>query len=92
MQDWFSGRWETFNECAILHTDAQTGKVVKHRPDRVMTDGSTYVVVDFKFGRKRDAYQTQVQAYMQLLRAMGHKDVKGYLWYVYTNEIEEVVV
>ena len=29
---------------------------------------------------------------MQLLRAMGHKDVKGYLWYVYTNEIEEVVV
>ena len=92
VQDWFSGRWETFNECAILHTDAQTGKVVKHRPDRVMTDGSTYVVVDFKFGRKRDAYQTQVQAYMQLLRAMGHKDVKGYLWYVYTNEIEEVVV
>ena len=27
---------------------------------------------------------------MQLLTDMGHTNVKGYLWYVYSNRIEEV--
>ena len=27
---------------------------------------------------------------MQLLQQMGHSQVEGYLWYVYSNKIEEV--
>jgi hypothetical protein len=27
---------------------------------------------------------------MQLLESMGHTDVSGFLWYVYSNKIEEV--
>lgn len=88
---WFSASWTLFNECTILHVDPLTGQVVEHRPDRVMTDGDQYVVVDFKFGRPSAAYRQQVLAYMQLIKDMGHPHVKGYLWYVYSNQIEEVI-
>ena len=86
--DWFSGRWTLFNECTIL--SMEDGEVKEHRPDRVMTDGKEWIVVDFKFGRKKDDYPKQVRNYMELLKAMGHTEVKGYLWYVYSNIIEEV--
>jgi hypothetical protein len=48
------------------------------------------VVVDFKFGRPNPDYHDQVRQYMQLIEAMGHKNVQGFLWYVYSNIIEEV--
>ena len=86
--EWFSGRWTLFNECTIL--SMEDGEVKEHRPDRVMTDGKEWIVVDFKFGRKKDDYPKQVRNYMELLKAMGHTEVKGYLWYVYSNIIEEV--
>lgn len=87
--DWFSGRWTLYNECSILSVDDQ-GDVIERRPDRVMTDGRRMVVVDFKFGRPRDEYRRQVREYITLLQGMGHADVEGYIWYVYTNKTEEV--
>ena len=86
--DWFSDRWTLFNECTILSVN--NGEVVERRPDRVMTDGKEWVVVDFKFGSPKDEYHDQVREYMQLLADMGHKNIKGYLWFVYSNRIEEV--
>ena len=88
--DWFSGRWTLYNECTILSTDGD-GRVIERRPDRVMTDGQEWIVVDFKFGRPREEYMAQVREYMQLLRSMGHRNIHGYLWFVYSNKIEEVV-
>ena len=85
---WFSPRWTLFNECTIL--SVEEGVVKEHRPDRVMTDGHVWIVVDFKFGHPAPEYHTQVRQYMDLLAAMGHQPVKGYLWYVYSNQIEEV--
>jgi ATP-dependent exoDNAse (exonuclease V) beta subunit len=89
VREWFSPRWTLYNECSILTTD-EDGQLVERRPDRVMTDGTTTLVVDFKFGRQREEYHQQVGEYMQLLRKMGHQQVKGYLWYVYSNQIVEV--
>ena len=86
--DWFSPRWTLYNECTIL--SLEDGRVVERRPDRVMTDGTEWVVVDFKFGRERDEYHDQVRQYMDLLRQMGHTRVSGYLWLVYSNRIVEV--
>ena len=86
--DWFSDRWTLFNECAIL--SVENGEVIERRPDRVMTDGKEWVVVDFKFGSPKDEYLDQVREYMQLLADMGHTDIKGYLWFVYSNKIQEV--
>ena len=85
---WFSPRWTLFNECTIL--SVEDGEVCEHRPDRVMTDGNEWIVVDFKFGHPDPEYHTQVRRYMDLLSSMGHQNIKGYLWYVYSNKIEEV--
>lgn len=88
--DWFSGRWQLFNECTILDYDEVTDTVKEHRPDRVMKDGDKVVIVDFKFGAYRPEYTDQVRRYISLTKGMGYEDVKGYLWFVYTNNIEEV--
>ena len=87
--NWFSPRWQLFNECSILRLDAD-GNLVERRPDRVMTDGHETHVVDFKFGKSHSEYIAQVQEYMQLLREMGMPQVHGWIWYVYANKIDEV--
>ncbi|MBR3495882.1 MAG: UvrD-helicase domain-containing protein [Prevotella sp.] len=86
---WFAPGWTLFNECSIISV-TPGGEVRKLRPDRVMTDGRQMIVVDFKFGRRNQEYNVQVKQYMDLLCQMGHTNVKGYLWYVYNNQIEEV--
>ena len=88
VNDWFSDRWEIFNECSIISMNK--GKMEVHRPDRVMKDANETIVVDFKFGKPRQEYHDQVKGYMDLLSGMGHPNVKGYLWYVYPNKIVEV--
>jgi hypothetical protein len=47
-------------------------------------------VVDYKFGEEHKYYAWQVRRYMKLLRQMGYPGVKGYLWYVKNNKIEEI--
>ena len=86
--DWFSNRWKLFNECTIL--TIENDKVMERRPDRVMTDGTRWLVVDFKFGSPKAEHQAQVKEYMELLSSMGHQNIEGYLWYVYSNKIVEV--
>ena len=95
--DWFSDRWALFNECSIL--SVEDGQVCQHRPDRVMTDGHEWIVVDFKFGSPKPEYQDQVRQYMNLIQKMSLTSstsplisIRGYLWYVYSNQIEEVTL
>ncbi len=91
VEEWFKpGRWQLFNECTILSIDKATGRLMERRPDRVMTDGQKTIVVDFKFGNDHEEYHEQVRQYMNLLRQMGHANVEGYLWLVYSNRIIEV--
>ncbi len=85
--DWFNGKYKLYNECTILDRNSNGND---KRPDRVMVSGDTAIVVDFKFGKRQEAYIRQVEEYKSLLRNMGYKQVKGYLWYIYTNKIEEV--
>ena len=88
--DWFSPHWTLFNECTIL--TMEDGEVKERRPDRVMTDGQHWVVVDFKFGSPKPEYGDQVREYMALIKTMQPEaEVNGYLWFVYSNKIEEVV-
>ena len=84
VKNWFSGGWTLYNECAIIDREGE------QRPDRVMTDGKETIVVDFKFGKPHDDYHAQVERYKKLLEDMGMPGVKGYLWYVTLNKIEEV--
>lgn len=89
VKDWYSGEWTLYNECSIIYNDEQ-GKMQTRRPDRVMMKDDEVVVVDFKFGKKKPEYSTQVREYMSLLSEMGYTDIKGYIWYVYSGELKNV--
>ncbi len=86
---WFDGSWELYNECSILSRNPD-GTLLKKRPDRVMTRNGKTVVVDFKFGNPKPEYPQQVREYMALLKKMGHKDIQGFIWYMYTGKLENV--
>ena len=90
VSDWFSNKWTVLNECTILTYDEVENKTTEHRPDRVITDGNEVVVIDFKFGAPHQEHHDQVNRYMSLLTDMGYKNIKGYLWYVYSNKIIDV--
>ena len=89
-KDWFSGDWELYNECDILHWENNAVKTL--RPDRVMIKDRKVVIVDFKFGNPNHDYNDKMTMYIDKLTQMGYPDVKGYLWYVFKNEIEEIKV
>lgn len=86
VNNWYNDDWKLYNECSIIYTD-EAGSMQVRRPDRVMVKGNETIVVDFKFGKKKEEYHTQVREYIQLLNEMGHTHVKGYLWYVFANEL-----
>ena len=92
---WFDGTMQLYNECPILTQEyyEETGKYGTYRPDRVMFGKDEITVVDFKFGRPHDEYRDQVGGYMKQLRLMEpDRRVKGYLWYILNNRLEEVQV
>lgn len=88
---WFAPGWQVYNESAILTYDEGKGYVNSRRPDRVITNGTETIVIDYKTGKPREGYDEQVRDYMDMLRGMGHENVKGYLWYIHTNEVVRVV-
>ncbi|MBR3884275.1 MAG: UvrD-helicase domain-containing protein [Bacteroidaceae bacterium] len=83
--EWFSGKYKLFNECSILYKEDNEYKSC--RPDRVMIYDKNAVVVDFKFGKHKEEYITQIEKYKSILREMGYENVTGHIWYVYTNKI-----
>ncbi len=81
--DWFEGKYQIVTERDIL-----TPQGVIYRPDRVMTDGTRAIVIDYKFGGEhRRQYQEQVRDYISLLTQMGYQ-VCGYLIY---NALQKIV-
>jgi ATP-dependent exoDNAse (exonuclease V) beta subunit len=91
VRDWFSDKYKLYNECTILKLEG--GQLQERRPDRVMTDGKNWIIVDFKFGSPKPEYELQVREYMSLIREMHPAQeitIQGYLWFVYSNKIVEV--
>ena len=85
---WFSPDVKLFNECSIIYRD-EKGILQNRRPDRVIQDKDKMTVVDFKFGKERKQYISQVKKYMSLLREMGYLNEEGYIWYVEEGWIEK---
>ena len=86
MRDWFTAPWVLKLEEAIYIDHREL------RPDRVMINPETNeaVVLDYKFGGWDDKYIQQVRDYMEALRRMGHKPVRGYLWFARKNKLYAV--
>lgn len=84
--EWYHAPTRVLNEVEILSGNGKT-----RRPDRVMLSEGKAIVVDYKFGEiEEPGHLTQVRNYLRLIREMGYKEVKGYLWYVSLDRIVEV--
>lgn len=86
VSDWFSGNWEVKPEAGIL---LKSGKTI--RPDRVMIKEKEVQVVDYKFGEiQSEGHKNQMKGYMRNLKQMGYSSVRGFLWYVELQIIDEI--
>jgi ATP-dependent exoDNAse (exonuclease V) beta subunit len=84
--DWFSGQYELFTERDILHNESGIS-----RPDRVIVQGNKAIVIDYKFGLKKEkSYSIQVQRYAGLMKEMGYSEVEGFVWYVKMDELDKL--
>jgi len=87
-EDWYSLRYQVFNECPILsRNDIKSLETL--RPDRVMRDkvDQHIIIVDYKTGKEHPAHIKQAQKYMQLILEMGYRDVEGWVWYLKENRV-----
>lgn len=85
IKDWFSEKWQVIAEKSLLTAKGET-KI----PDRIVFNNKETIVIDFKFGGKQKKYKEQVLEYMQLVKDVGYKEVRGFLYYANTDKKEEV--
>lgn len=82
---WFEKNWEVRTEVPILLPGGEESRI-----DRLMTNGQQAVVVDFKTGNQSKSDSQQVNSYLETLRKMNFKDVRGYLLYTKTGEVVQI--
>ncbi|MFN0202781.1 MAG: UvrD-helicase domain-containing protein [Bacteroidia bacterium] len=82
---WFSRDWKVRTEMELLGT---SGKVF--RPDRIMMKEKTAYVIDYKSGIPSESDAQQVKRYMRLLQKMSFTEVRGFVFYLSDNRVEEV--
>ena len=91
-REWFLPKWRVLNEQNILLPMNAKKEMIYERPDRVIYDGQTTIVIDYKTGGMKTLRQLeQVQGYVELLRSMGYPNPVGYVWYLKYNEIVPTV-
>jgi ATP-dependent exoDNAse (exonuclease V) beta subunit len=62
------------------------------RPDRVIIDKRTVVVIDFKTGDRSESHIRQVQGYMAIIKELyPDQHVHGYLAYIDSVIVEEIL-
>jgi hypothetical protein len=55
-----------------------------------MSNGQKTIVVDFKFGKPDPSkHKEQINKYISTLIEMGHSNVEGFVWYVFSNKVEK---
>ena len=76
--DWFSDNWNVETEMSII----LPGSGFERRPDRVISNDSQVIVIDFKFASPEAKHRQQVKEYVQLLSQIyPDRQVQGYLLY-----------
>ncbi|NOU59247.1 UvrD-helicase domain-containing protein [Marinifilum caeruleilacunae] len=83
---WFSKEWQVINERDILKGNGEV-----YRPDRVIKSADKAIVIDYKFGKKKEkSHQKQVAQYKKLVESLGVDHVEGYVLYGKLSEIVAV--
>jgi ATP-dependent exoDNAse (exonuclease V) beta subunit len=85
LKEYFAPGLNIKNEAEIVSKNGDA-----FRPDRVILDGNTAVIIDYKTGKAYDKHKVQIKEYSDLLSEMGYEVKKRLL--VYTDRLQEVVV
>jgi len=84
----FTDKWEVYTERDILQPSGKW-----QRPDRVMTNNNETIVMDYKFGEKKQKkYTYKIKDYLKQIKQMGYPNPKGVIWYVNQMEIVNVSI
>jgi len=82
---WFEGEGQLMAEQGILLPDG-----TQKRPDRIILKEQEAIIVDFKTGEEYEKHSRQVKEYMDLVKGLIKKEVKGYLCYLESGRVVEV--
>jgi ATP-dependent helicase/nuclease subunit A len=83
---WFNRGWQVRTEVPILLPGGEENRI-----DRLLTKEQHAIVIDFKTGKPSKADQKQVMEYMEILRKMNFTKVEGFVLYIRTGEVMEVM-
>lgn len=83
---WFHSEGELLSEQGIL---LPGGK--QKRPDKIIIREKEAIVVDFKTGEEYSKYEKQLKEYMDLVQVLSGKSTRGYLCYLESGKILEIL-
>jgi ATP-dependent exoDNAse (exonuclease V) beta subunit len=86
LKPYFSEGLEVRNECEIL---LESGAVI--RPDRIVLDGKTATLIDYKTGREEARYAEQLQDYANALETMEYSVKNKIIVYINENVTPEFI-
>ncbi len=88
VKEWFEQKPGRTVEREVEYVDSN-GRTARF--DRVVHDGDTITVIDYKTGEYEEEYSNQVRRYMRILRDVYRdREIKGYIAYIDQKEIEEI--
>lgn len=83
LKPWFGKDVKGMNEQAIL---TSSGQIL--RPDRVVLLPNETIIIDYKTGHFAPSYLKQLNHYSQALQSLGYKNIKKYLVFIETKEVQ----
>jgi ATP-dependent exoDNAse (exonuclease V) beta subunit len=83
LKEYFSNNYRIYTETAILSPDGT--RII---PDRVMINGSSLIILDYKTGKALSSHRIQLDLYADIFKAMDYVIHKKIL--VYTDEMSIV--
>lgn len=83
LKPWFNKDVKAINEQAIL---TASGQVL--RPDRVVFLANETIIIDYKTGHFAPSYLKQLAHYSNALQSLGYKNIKKYLVFIETKEVQ----
>ena len=78
--EYFTENQEVINEKDIMISE--NGITEMYRPDRIVSNGNGYIIIDFKTGEKQEKHLKQTEIYKSVLEKLGKKVIHTEIIYV----------
>lgn len=83
-------KWFEKDNAVIAEKELMTKDGQVLRPDRIVIHPEVVSVIDYKTGDPLAMHKRQVQVYIQHLKELYHKPIKGYIFYTQEKRVLEI--